>query len=400
MGRALTLLIMGILSSLGAAIGGTAISAGISSILGTSAGDKEYEHQKGLMALQQKYARENAATANTYARQNALDAASLEKLGKQQAGINTAFAQNGNVTSVGSGPLAGTPSAPGPIGYGSTMASLQGSFAQNISSISQALLQQEQAKKAASERTGIDIDNITRAAENAARITKYGSETAKNNAEASLTELQTRFKQDTYDSEVSIRNSEQTIADANAKTQYEMNLSSIDAKLAAASRDIASGALSYQEIENKKEEIKNLRKERDEISSRIDVNKSTVKLNGAKAFEAWQNGHLSGSRYLFQEIQNTIADATKDDVIELAHREVTEHGPKSVSEYTWNNLNKWDKLSNSQKFYTFLGLVTSGASEILQGAGGSAVQGYAFGAGMTKGQNVVRGARPKIGFFK
>lgn len=389
---------MGILSSLGAAIGGTAISAGISSILGSSAGDKEYEHQKGLMALQQKYARENAATANLYARQNALDAASLEKLGKEQAGINTAFGQNGNVTSVGSGPLVGTPSAPGPIGYGSTMASLQGSFAQSISSISQALLQKEQAKKTVSERAGIDIDNITRATENAARISKYGSETAKNNADASLTELLTQFKRDTYDSDVAIRQSEQVIADANAQTQYDMNVASIDEKIAAANRDIASGALSYQEIQNKKEEIKNLEKEREEADSRINVNKSVVDLNGAKAYEAFKNGDLSASRKVAQDLENSITKVTKKDVIAFAHRQMQEKGPHSVNEWTWDRLNRWDELTGWQKVGTFFGLLGSAVGELYNGAAVGAIQGGAMGFGFNKGQKIATPKRNPIGF--
>lgn len=350
------------------------------------------------MALQQNYARENAATANSYARQNALDAASLEKLGKEQAGINTAFGQNGNVTSVGSSPIAGTPSAPGPIGYGSTMASLQGSFAQNISSISQALLQKEQAKKTASERTGIDIDNITRATENAARISKYGSETAKNNADASLTELQTQFKRDTYDSDIAIRKSEQVIADANAQTQAAMNKSSIDEKLASAYQAIESGNLSKQEVFNKKEEIKNLKKAREKMDSDIKVNDSVINLNGAKVYEAIKNGDLAASKKVFQDIQNSITSATKADMIKLAHREAAERGPQSVNQWTWDRLNRWDELTDWQKVGTFFGLLGSAAGELYNGAAVGAVQGGAMGYGFNKGQKIATPKRNPIGF--
>ena len=392
---------MGVLT----AIAGSAVSAGLSSLLGNHAATQEFRHQKKLMAIQQGYARENAATANQYARENAMDAPLLQKLGKQQAGYNTAFGQNGNVSSVSSPAPAPTPSAPGPLGIGSSVAALSNSISKGITSVTEALLQQEQAKKAASERKQIDIDNITRAAENIARINKFGSSAAKDFADAALTNLQKKFKEDTYESDKSIKASEATIADANAQTQHDMNIATIDEKIASASKDIASGQLSYQEIENKKEEIKNLKKERDVMDSTIadnyshvGVNDSQKRLNLAKAFEAFQNGHLSGSKYLFQEIQNNIASATKEDVIKLAHREVAERGPQSVNQWTWDRLNRWDELTGPQKVGTFFGLLGSAVGELYNGAAVGAIQGGAMGYGFNKGQKIATPKRNPIGF--
>lgn len=392
---------MGILEG----IAGSAISGAVGSLIGGISANSETERQRSLMALQQKYARENAATANHYARQNAMDAPMLERLGKEKAGINTAFGQNGSVISVGQGALAGAPTPPAPLGLGSSIASLQGNLANSITSVSKALLQQEEAKKAASERQQVDIDNITRAAENVARIGKIGSEASKASAEAALTNLQTKFKQDTYDDDKSFAHSSAVIQQANADTQKDMNLATIGEKIAAAYRDIASGALSYQEIENKKEEIKNLQQEREEISSRIDVNKSTVKvnnsivkLNGAKAFEAMKNGDLAGSKKVFQDLQNSITSATKADMIKLAHREAAERGPQSVNQWTWDRLNRWDELTSWQKVVTFFGLLGSAVGEVWNGAAVGAVQGGAMGFGFNKGQKIATPKRNPIGF--
>ena len=289
---------------------GPAVATGLSALIGGFAARQEVAHQKELMSLQQQYARENVAIANQYARQNAIDAAFLEKLGKQKAGINTAFGQNGNVTSVSQPAPAGTPSVPQPLGIGSNLAALQGSISDSITSVSKALLQNEQAKKAASERKQVDIDNITRAAENTARINKLGSSAAKDFADAALTNLQKKFKEDTYESDKSIKQSEATIADANAQTQYDMNVSSIDEKIAAAYRDIASGALSYQEIENKKEEIKNLRKEREKMTSDIKYNNARTENT-----EEQTKGYKLNNEYLSKTMQDRINQQSYETLI-------------------------------------------------------------------------------------
>lgn len=313
-----------------AGIAGTAVSGVLGGLIGRNAANQEFKHQKALMALQQKYARENAETANQYARQNAMDAAILEKAGKQQAGINTAFGQNGSVASVGQGAMAGSPTAPGPIGIGSSTAALTGAISNSIPIISQALLQNEQAKKVASERQQVDIDNITRASENVARVQKYGSETAKNNAETTLTELQTQFKRDTYDSDVNIANANATIQQANADTQYNIRVAQIDDLIASAYKDIASGKLSYQEIQNKKEEIKNLRKERDKMQSEIDYNKARTE-NTQEQTE----GYKLNNEYLNKTMQDRINQQSYETLIKKVESLPKSYRDVVMRSYQW-----------------------------------------------------------------
>ena len=317
---------MGIL----AGIAGTVASGVIGNLLGKSSANQEFKHQKALMALQQNYARENAETANQYARQNAMDAAMLEKVGKQQAGINTAFGQTGSVTSVGQGAMAGAPSAPGPIGIGSSTAALTGVISNSIPIISQALLQNEQAKKAASERKQVDIDNISRAAENVARIGKIGSEASKASAEAALTNLQTKFKQDTYEDDKSFAHSSAVIQEANADTQYYMRVAEINDKIASAYKDIASGKLSYQEIENKKEEIKNLRKEREKMTSDIKYNNARTENT-----EEQTKGYKLNNEYLSKTMQDRINQQSYETLIKKVESLPKSYRDVVMRSYQW-----------------------------------------------------------------
>lgn len=325
---------MSFLQDLALHAAGPVLSTGISSLLGQSAASQETERQKELMALQQQYARENASTANQYARQNAMDAAYLEKLGKQKAGINTAFGQSGSVASVSSPAPASTPSVPSPLGLGSSIAALQGSISNSITSVSQALLQHEEAKKAASERKQVDIDNITRAAENTARINKLGSSAAKDFADAALTDLTKKFKQDTYDDDKSFAHSSAVIQQANADTQYQMNIARLYSELASAYERIQSGDLSKKQIETEEQKIKNLKQEINESESRVELNKSQKDVNESII-------GLNNVNQKAQEIQNLING--NDRVVKAAVTRLVnsarQAGPQSFSEYAWSVFN-------------------------------------------------------------
>lgn len=327
---ALNLIIMGFLTSLI----GPVVGAVIGGAFGKNSAKTDYKYQLKLMNKQQKYARENAATSNEYARQNALDAPLLQKLGKQQAGINTAFGENGSVSSVGSGAMASAPNIPSPMGIGNSVASLSNAIGNNFSAVSQAVLQQEQAKKAASERQQVDIDNLSRAAENLARIDKYGSESAKANAEASFIDLQNRFKQATWDSDVSLSNSNATIQEANADTQYDMNMARLYSELASSYERIQSGDLSKQQIETEKQKIKNLKQEIIESKSRVDLNKSQKDVNISII-------DLNKVNQKAQEIQNLING--NDKVVKAAITRLVNSarvaGPQSFSDYAWSVFN-------------------------------------------------------------
>lgn len=148
---------VGLLSSLGGVVGSFA------------GGAMDYKYQKKLMARQNRYNQENAAIA--YGRQRELteDQAYLSQLGKLKAGVNTAFGTDGNVTSSANVDQASPVSVPSPLGMGQQLSTSLRSFMQDS-------LVNAQRKNVESDTTAKNIDNATRAMENALKIKKLNQD--------------------------------------------------------------------------------------------------------------------------------------------------------------------------------------------------------------------------------
>lgn len=148
---------VGLLSALGGAVGSFA------------GGAMDYKYQKKLMARQNRYNQENAAIA--YGRQRELteDQAYLSQLGKLKAGVNTAFGTDGNVTSSANVDQASPVSIPSPLGMGQQLSTSLRSFMQDS-------LVNAQRKNVESDTTAKNIDNATRAMENALKIKKLNQD--------------------------------------------------------------------------------------------------------------------------------------------------------------------------------------------------------------------------------
>lgn len=143
----------GLLGSLGGVAG---------SLIG---GSIDYNYQKKLMARQDRYNKENAATA--YARQRELtaDQAYLSQLGKLKAGVNTAFGTDGNVTTSANVDQSSPVSIPSPLGVGQQLSSSLRSFMQDS-------LVNAQRRNVDADTNAKNIDNATRAIKNALDIGK------------------------------------------------------------------------------------------------------------------------------------------------------------------------------------------------------------------------------------
>lgn len=128
-------------------------------------GSIDYNYQKKLMARQDRYNKENAATA--YARQRELtaDQAYLSQLGKLKAGVNTAFGNDGNVTTSANVDQASPVSIPSPLGVGQQLSSSLRSFMQDS-------LVNAQRRNVDADTNAKNIDNATRAIKNALDIGK------------------------------------------------------------------------------------------------------------------------------------------------------------------------------------------------------------------------------------
>lgn len=145
---------------------GSGLLGSLGGIAGSLVGGSiDYNYQKKLMDRQDRYNKENAATA--YARQRELtsDQAYLSQLGKIKAGVNTAFGTDGNVTTSANVDQASPVSIPSPLGVGQQLSSSLRSFMQDS-------LVNAQRRNVDADTNAKNIDNATRAIKNALDIGK------------------------------------------------------------------------------------------------------------------------------------------------------------------------------------------------------------------------------------
>ena len=126
-------------------------------------------NQESFMEKQDKINKENATIAYDRQRELTQDQALLHKRGMEQAGYNTAFGSNGNVTTSANVDQASPVSVPSPQGYGQQLSTAFGSFLQNS-------LVNAQRKNVDADTNAKNIDNATRAMENALRIKKLNQD--------------------------------------------------------------------------------------------------------------------------------------------------------------------------------------------------------------------------------
>lgn len=144
-------------------------SAGAGVLGSLVGGSIDYKYQKKLMARQNQYNQENATTAYNRQRELTQDQAYLSQLGKMKAGINTAFGTDGNVTSSANVDQASPVSVPSPYGMGQQLSTSLRSFMQDS-------LVNAQRKNVDADTNAKNIDNATRAMENALKIKKLNQD--------------------------------------------------------------------------------------------------------------------------------------------------------------------------------------------------------------------------------
>lgn len=221
---------VGLLGALGGAVGSFA------------GGAMDYKYQKKLMARQNRYNQENAAIA--YGRQRELteDQAYLSQLGKLKAGVNTAFGTDGNVTSSANVDQASPVSIPSPLGMGQQLSTSLRSFLQDS-------LVNAQRKNVESDTTAKNIDNATRAMENALKIKKLNQDIGVGMLNYAKDAFKFAVDKQYYDRQQSAKTDEmeQTAKRAEALQQIE----AINAKFAEAKTEADINILK-QQFENLK----------------------------------------------------------------------------------------------------------------------------------------------------
>lgn len=140
---------------------GSSAIGGVVGLLSNSA-HRQYKYQKKLMQQQNAMNQENATIAYNRSRQLTQDSPLLEKQGKQMAGINTAFGQNGNVANAASAPQADGVSVPTPPDVMGSLNSFQNGINNAVNQLVTAATARANVRKLNSEAEGNEIDNLTR----------------------------------------------------------------------------------------------------------------------------------------------------------------------------------------------------------------------------------------------
>lgn len=225
---------MGFLDGLAPALGAVG-----GSFLG---GLMDASNQESFMEKQDKINKENATIAYNRQRELTQDQALLHKRGMEQAGYNTAFGSNGNVTTSANVDQASPVSVPSPQGYGQQLSTAFGSFLQNS-------LVNAQRKNVDADTNAKNIDNATRAIKNALEIGKqkqdigvsmlnYAKDAFKFAVDKQYYDRQQSAQTDKMEADAKRAQALQAIDEVNAMFQYSKN----EADLQKA----------YQEFENLK----------------------------------------------------------------------------------------------------------------------------------------------------
>lgn len=369
---------MSIIDTIGKAVGGIAspLSAaigvvnGVKSLFGSdpNKGIKtQYKYQRLLNEQQNMFAQENATT--DYLRQRKLthDVSSLSKKGMQDAGLNPAF-HDGSTASAANVNGVAAPSA-GSVGLPPNSQELQ--LAAMQSAFSASSLMQDYSVKAANARNLNaeanlkETDSLTRLSENLLRL----QELEANAKDADTRALADRFKFDLLQkygmSNADLDNqikASKAIKEANeASVSGAMNEVEYNTKVAQLELLKEQKGLPTWQKKEIEQSIKNLKQAYRESVSRTAKNYSDIELNkhvGAKL----------DSETVLNNLDAYIKDTTKDDAIELAHRQVEEHGPQSISQDMWSIFNDWDNADGWQRTRAIMEIAPSILTDFWSGA--------------------------------
>lgn len=359
------------------------VGAGVSllgGVLGSSSSSpkNQYKYQRKLMNLQNQYNQQNATIAYDRTRQLTQDSALLEKIGKQQAGINTAFGQNGSVSSTSSAPQADAVSIPS----GPDVATFANSLSQGVQNAVSNLLAtattNANVRKLNAEAEGTEIDNMSRNYLNMKKAGLLSAEISKTFKDAAYQSIVNKYADSRLSAEANKANSDALIASADSAVRGQMNKAHYDNLIADTYARLEQGQLTEKQALT---EIKKWSLMRSEMQLNLAKSKdalSHVAVNRAQA-------HNLDSLTDLNVLEHFIKDASKQDVIKLAHLQIQEHGPQSISEDMWSIFNNWDNASVGQRIRAFAEITPSILTDFWSGASHSA--GAALGKKVGPEQN-------------
>ena len=277
-----------------------AVGAAGGSLLG---GLMDTSNQEYLMQKQDKINKENATIAYNRQRELTQDQALLHKRGMEQAGYNTAFGSNGNVTSSANVNQSSPVSVPSPQGYGQQLSTAFGSFLQNS-------LVNAQRRNVDADTNAKNIDNATRAIKNALEIGKqkqdigvsmlnYAKDAFKFAVDQQYYQRQQAAQTEQQEADAKRAESLKAIEEVNAMFQYSRN----EAELQKA----------YQEFDNLKKVydltdaqiVTEKGKPRVQLS---EINKNNASADESRSASELNKAQTDGFKLNNQYLSQTLAD--------------------------------------------------------------------------------------------
>lgn len=379
---------------------GTIVSgiSGVAGLLGLGGDDqkKQVKYQKQLMDYQNQLNQQNSLIDYNRQRELTKDNALLQKLGKRQAGLNTALG-DGSVASAASVGGTASPTSPSALPTQSQVDLQYGSMISGASSslanVSLARSQQELLNEQAENQR---IRNITQLKRDIADYTKMKNEAKnifdRNRFKNMLEEAESLYYKMNAKNRAWMLEDDTTMRDLQADMYADMQNTELESKRAYYQNLLDTHDLNKQEKAFYQYKVKHILSQIElnnanskDALSHVGVNNSQVRVNNSQVRVNRSIADNNDSMTDINNLEMLIKEATMDDVIELAHRQVQEHGPQSVSEDMWSIFNNWDNATGLQRFRALVEITPSLLTDFYSGASHSA--GDAFGRSLGPEKN-------------
>lgn len=277
---------------------GASAAGGVVGLL-TNSAHRQYKYQKKLMQQQNAMNQENATIAYNRSRQLTQDQALLEKQGKLNAGINTAFGQDGNVVNAASAPQSDGVSFPSSPDVMGSLNSFQTGINNAVNQLVSAATARANVRKLNSEADGIDIDNLTR---------NY-----RNMKQAGLMSAQIdKMIKETLHQSIVNKHAESREAAAEEEDNARANMASLDASVHGAMNEI-DYMNKVQDVQNKVQQgILTQRQGMVELK-KLALMDSQINVNNASAGELRTRSSLNVANTKGVDLDNRLKTLTFDN---------------------------------------------------------------------------------------
>lgn len=357
-------------------------ATGVAGLLRGNDNRKQIQQQKDLIDYQNAINQRNSFIDYNRQRELSKDNAMLQKIGLRQAGMNTSLG-DGSVASAasvgGTSPVSAPSSLPTQASIDSQYASMVDNASSSLTNVSLARSQQQLLNEQAENQR---LRNITQLKRDIAEYTKLKND-AKNTADRNryrnmLDDAESQYYAMNAKNRAWMLDDDTTMRDLQADMYADMQNTELESKRAYYQNLLDKHDLNKQEKALYQYKVRYL-------DSQIELNKANTQDSlshvGVNNAQARNLNSLSD----INEVEYYIKDASKEDVIELAHRQVQEHGPQSISEDMWAIFNNWDKATGWQRTRAIAEIAPSILSDFWSGASHSA--GSAFGDKVGPEQN-------------